>query len=105
MTPKQTELAQAMRAAVRDGAWEWTGPASMRYTEANLPTPQYARDNRWWDPETYDRHVMMKLVPGRGKWHVLVRVVATPWTGASESEVTMKRALEVVSAPADSFTR
>lgn len=103
MTPKQRELAHAMRDAVKGGAWEWTGPTGMRYTEACIPTPQYARDNRWWDPETYDRHVFVKIVQGRDRWHMFVRVSATPWTGASESEVTMKRALEVIANPADSF--
>lgn len=105
MTPKQAELAALMRAGVQDGPWEATGPSGIRYTEAGLATPQYARDARWWDPETYDRHVFVKVVPGAKRWHVLVRVSATPWTVPSEGEVSMKRALEVVANPADSFTR
>lgn len=105
MTQKQTELAEAMRAAIRSGAWEVTGATSIRYSETNLPTPEYARDARWWDPETYDRHVFVKAVQGAKKWSVFVRVNRAPWVSVSESEVTLKRALEVVANPADSFTR
>lgn len=103
MTPKQTQLFDAMKDAARSELWEVTGGGSIRYTERDIPTPQYARDARWWEPATYDRHVFVKVVPGRSKWAVFVRVAKAPWVDVSESEVTLTRALEAVENPAALF--
>ena len=95
------DLVRLAQEAAQSGVWEPIAGNKLRYSETDLPTPANLPE-RWWPWPTYNRHVFLTFVPGRS---VILGVASSPWTGRQDSEITQKRAREVLADPAALFAK
>lgn len=108
ISKKRQQLIDDLRAAAAIGD-QWKAVAghglTVRYTET-LPTPermrtwpsQHSPNLHPYDTETYDRHVFLTLVHTQAR--PLLRIARAPWVGATDTEISLARALEVLADPA-----
>jgi hypothetical protein len=107
ISKKRQQLIDDLRTAAATGdRWKLVAGhgLTVRYTET-LPTPQHMRT--WpsqhnsnlhpYDTETYDRHVFLTLAHVQAK--PLLRIARAPWVGATDTEISLARALEVLADP------
>jgi hypothetical protein len=112
MTPKRQELVDTMRAALDNG---WVRVESYGFVirwDRWVPFPVHLADKDGrignWSPlpeddGKYVQHVFVKLVTADS--NPMLRVCPAPWAGARDSDLTFRRAFEVLADPASALDR
>jgi hypothetical protein len=101
MTKTQTQLYARMRELVAEGTWDALPNVgiTVRWTRT-VPTPGWAKDRRYWEADTYNRHVFLTLQ----RSGVILGVSSAPWMGRRDSHVPYRRAFEVLDNPQAAFS-
>lgn len=104
-TPRRHKLSEDLIRALEDHGWEpidlghgrslWNHPASNR----ELPTPAWAAAR--WPGRTYQELRQLSLVysPAANRFFYVAKREGTPWTGATETSLSFKKAIAYVSEP------
>jgi hypothetical protein len=102
---KREKIIATMRERVAAGTWTAIDGNTIRWSERDLPTPEWAqRDGHLrradWPAPTYDRHVFVTM---HRSGSPIVGVAPAPWVGRNDSYATLDRVAELLADPTSAF--
>lgn len=100
MTKQADKVREALKDAMARG-WERIpaspGCVTLRWS-VELPTPERVRTAGWWPGETYDEITFVTFIGVERISAVANPTPGNPWVGRRESNVSVKRALELLAS-------